>query len=363
MAAVRFAEHVRAICAAGTLVAAVACPAVAQSQSGIVSLPFAPREPESVAADVAQSVVQVVATAYGTTPGSGLLNVQRLVGAGAIVDPRGYILTSAHLVADAMQVDVVIAGDTVSNVAAGRPARMMPADVVGIVADLDLAVLRVEATGLPALRLSCDRVREGDRTLTVAPGGAEGPVTAIGVVLASGVPVREDSPVPYLVTAAAESVAGAPVVNAAGELVGLAAAFVGAAGSSETATVALPAAILEAALAQVTSPDPWRRGVIGLAAQSVRPPGFDASTEALRSQLVVSSVAPGLPAERAGLRTGDLIVSIDGQPVDGMELSTLYLALYTLREGQALHLGVERAGHVLELAPTAVSVRHVLASR
>jgi S1-C subfamily serine protease len=357
------ADHARAGCVAAALLAAVACPAAAQPRSDIVSLPSAPPQAEALAASVAPGVVQVVASAYGTTRGSGLLNLQRLVGAGAIVDDTGLILTSAHLLADAMQVDVVITSSVATGVAGTQPPRVVSAALVGIVADLDLAVLRVSAPGLSALRLSRARVRPGDRTLTVGPGKPGEHVLAEGVVLAAGAPVREDAPVPYLITDAAQSVAGAPVINERGEMIGLASAFVGEGQTHDTATVALPAALLENALAQVTSPAPWHRGVIGLTAHRVESARLASATNSSQAQLVVAAVAPGLPAERAGVRSGDVIVSVNRQPVDGMELSTLYLALYTLREGQSLHLGVERDGQLLDMSPMAVSVRDVLASQ
>ena len=78
---------------------------------------------------------------------------------------------------------------------------------------------------------------------------------------------------------------------------------------------------------------------------------------------MVSRVAAGLPADRAGIREGDVIVAVNHQPVAGMELATLYLALYTLREGQALTLAVDRGGqHIRNHADGGVG-RRLLASR
>lgn len=362
MGAMTLSTHVRVLCVSSALIATVACPAMAQSAGDIQELTFGGRDPAQVAAKVASSVVQVVATVYGTTPGSGLLNMQRVVGAGAIVDEAGYILTSSAMVADAMQVEVILAGDTVAGAErASRAPRVLPATIVGIVADLDLAVLRVEATGLPALPLARTRLREGDPTWTVGPltGTGAAPI-AMGVVIATGAPVRQGSSVPYLVTDAPQAIAGAPVVNAAGEIVGLAAAFVDEPAATSSATMALPAALLDAALTQVRSPREWRRGVVGLAARSVGRTG-DAGYSSV--DLVVSRVTPGLPAARAGIRSGDVLVAVNRQPVDGMELVTLYLALYTLREGQPLVLAVERDGSIMEVSPTAVAVPDVVVAQ
>lgn len=359
MPAATMFDQLRGVGVAGMLVAAVSCPAVAQ-ESEFVSVASAAPESADLAASVASGVVQVIASAYGTTRETGLLNLQRRVGAGAIVDDNGHVLTSASLLAEAMQVEVVV---TARGGSGSAVERVVPADLVGIVAELDLAVLRVPVAGLQALRLSQARLTPGDRVLTVAPGGPGGAALAEGVVLATGAQVREDAPVPYVVTSAPRSVAGAPLVNEAGEIVGLASAFMDDASTKATATVALPAALLGAALVQATAPTVWERGVVGLTAQRMVPVDAAGNVHMPGAQLVVAAVAPGMPAERAGVRAGDRIVSVNDQPVNGMELATLYLALYTLRAGQALHLGVQRDGRLFDLRPTAVSARDIVASQ
>ncbi len=108
---ITWSAYARALCLSSAMIATVDCPLAAQPVGDIQELTIGGREPAQAAARVASSVVQVVATVYGTTPGSGLLNMQRVVGAGAIVDEAGYILTSSPMVADAMQIEVVMAGD------------------------------------------------------------------------------------------------------------------------------------------------------------------------------------------------------------------------------------------------------------
>ena len=361
MTGATFSGHVRATFAVGAIVAAVACPAAAQTFPDEVELSRVTPQAARVATQVARSVVQVVANTYGTDRVSGVLSVQRLVGAGTIVDEGGYILTSASLVDQAMQVGVVLPG-TESD-PRNAAVQLLSADLVGVVADLDLAVIHIDTSGLQALPLARRPIRRDDRTITVLPGASGTHGVAPGTVLATGTPLREDSPVPYLVTDAAEGVVGAPVVNMDGELVGLAAAFIEQEGTTVPATAALPAALLDAAITQARSSTPRQRGVVGLVARSVTRSDEAGNLRAERAQLVVSDVAAGLPADRAGVRAGDVIVAVNHQPVEGMDLSTLYLALYTLREGQAVILAVDRGGHTLELTPTAVSVVDLLASR
>jgi len=193
MAATVFFRRLRLTCVTSMLVAAAACPAVAQTPNDEVELSVTSPRAAQVASQVARSVVQVVATAYGTDSLSGVVNMQRLVGAGTIVDEAGYILTSASLVDEAMQVDVVLSGDGSDS---GHPAsQTMPAALVGIVDELDLAVIRVDASGLPALALARQPVHQGDRTVTVLPGASGAHGAAAGIVLTTGAPVRQDSPV------------------------------------------------------------------------------------------------------------------------------------------------------------------------
>jgi S1-C subfamily serine protease len=359
MASARLAvhlEYLRAACAATSLVAAAACPAVAQPAAAIVieQEQRSPESPlESLVTRARRSVVQVVATTYGITPGDGLQHVERLVGAGVVVDAEGYILTGAQIVAGARRVEVVVAD-------ADATGRVLQADVVGSAPELDVALLRVRGAGLPALSLATRMVQEGDMAITVAYAADRPETVAAGVVLASGAPVREGSPMPYLITDAPASSAGAPVIDTRGEIVGLAAGFASAPDASPV-TAAVPAALLRAAIEQMRAGDAFRRGVVGLAARSVA--ASEGGTPSGRALLIVSSVAAGLPADRAGVRAGDVIVAVGDTPVDGMALATLYLALYTLREGQSLALTIDRGGERLEIRPTAVSVVDVLASR
>lgn len=360
MASARFVDRVgfvRTACAAIGMMAAAACPVTAQPaiESGAgPGIASTASSLDTVVARARRSVVQVVATAYGTTPGDGLGHVQRLVGAGVVVE-GGYVVTSGLVVADALQVQVVAH-------AGGTPDRVLEAEVVGVAPDLDVALLRIADAAMPPLPLATGPVQQGDLAVTVAhePDGDE--TVAMGVVVASGEPVREGSPMPYLITDATASTAGAPLVNVRGEIVGLAAAFVSAPEGTPM-TAAVPAALLRAAVEQLREGQAFRRGVVGLAARSVVRQWSAGGALSSRAQLVVSAVADGLPAERAGIRPGDVIVAVNGAAVDGMELATLYLALYTLREGQPLVLDIERNGERLEITPTAVSARPVMASR
>ena len=344
---------------AAHLVAAAACPAAAQT----TERNSIPERPEAVAVRAARGVVPVIASGYVEAESSMSMRLERIAESGAIVDASGYILTTAHLVADAVRVDVVLPAPEGITASAFDEEKTVQAEVVGVMGDLDLALLRVPVRDLPALTLATSAVHPGELAITVAATGPSEHAVAVGQVLAAGAAVREGSPVPYLVTDATPTIAGSAIVNRAGELIGLTAAFEPLPGHEVSPTAALPAALLEAAYDQLREGDRHQRGVVGLAARTVS--AREASTTGTSPQalLVVSAVAPGLPAAQAGVLPGDVIVSINRRPIEGMELATLYLSLFTLREGDAIVLGIDRNGQHVDVSPTAVALRDELATR
>ena len=320
-----------------SLVVAAACPMAAQT----------PREPGDarLGDGAAASVVQVIATTYGAAPGQGLASVHHLAGAGTAVG-QGLLLTAAPLVAGASAVVVRVTPPD------GQP-HDVAAEIVAIAHDLDVAVLRIPPGVVRPLTLSSRRAREGD--LAILPG-LEPEVRDAGAVLAAGLPLRNDAPVPYLVTSHRTARLGGPVIDARGALIGLVTVVVPESSADAPAVAAIPVPLLAAVLEDVARPATSRRGIVGLAAESLLIPGTPDGARHDERVLMVSAVRPGLPADQAGVRAGDLIRAVDGAPLDGMDLTTLYVALYTLREGQTLTLDLEREGQHRQVVPRAVAV-------
>ena len=189
---------------------------------------------ESLVRRISPSVVQIVVSGYGPLKDSGrddtdvVIGRQRSLGSGVIIDPDGYIVTNAHVVAGAQHIQVTLpalaSGDSpVRSLVSGR-GRTLDARVVGSAQEVDLAVLKVDATGLPALPLAeYDAMRQGEVVFAFgSPEGLRNSVT-MGVVSAVARQPDLDSPMVYIQTDAPINPgnSGGPLVNVAGELVGI----------------------------------------------------------------------------------------------------------------------------------------------
>ena len=188
---------------------------------------------EELTGRVSSSVVQVLVTGYGPVDErsrgeTGLvIGRQRSIGSGAIVDSDGYIITNAHVVAGAKHVQVVLHRGTATagpvRSLAEEASQTVDARIVGTATDIDLALLKVEVTGLRALPLAnYDAIRQGELVFAFgSPEGLRNSVT-MGVVSAVARQPDPDQPTIFIQTDAPINPgnSGGPLVNANGELVG-----------------------------------------------------------------------------------------------------------------------------------------------
>ncbi|MEZ4408252.1 MAG: trypsin-like peptidase domain-containing protein [Polyangiales bacterium] len=225
-------------------------------------------------------------------------------GSGVILRPDGVIITNSHVVDGATRIRVRL-----------HDGRTFNARTLGIDRATDLAVLRVEATGLPVVRLGdSDAVRAGQIVLAVgAPFGLEATVTH-GVVSASGrgglgVNQIED----YLQTDASINPgnSGGALVNLRGELVGVNTMVVG---RGQGIGFAVPSRLVSHVSDQLVATGRVVRGWIGIAAQDISV-DIQRAFGPVRSGAVVNALDPEGPAARAGVQLGDVIVAINGRPV------------------------------------------------
>jgi putative serine protease PepD len=295
------------------------------------------RAPESVAgiADtVLPSVVSIeVSAPEGTSSGSGF-----------VLRQDGYILTNHHVVAGAVGAGtsvVVLLGD----------GSQLPASVVGSTADYDLAVLKVEAEGMTPLVLGdSDDVRVGDPVVAVgAPLGLAGTVTS-GIVSARNRPVaagggtESTAFINAIQTDAAINPgnSGGPLVNAAGEVVGINSAIAQPPGASASSGgsiglgFAIPSNQARRTAEQLIETGSATYPVIGvLLDASYTGEGVQVATAPQGSQQPVTA---GGPADRAGIRPGDVILSIDGRPVTASD--ELIVAIRARTPGDTVELRV-----------------------
>jgi serine protease Do len=230
------------------------------------------------------------------------------LGAGFVVDAAGYILTNAHLVANGEDITVRFAD-----------RRELEARLVGYDPASDIALLKVEAAGLPVARIGDPRaLRPGEGVAAIgSPFGLEHSVTA-GIVSALGRVLPENSVVPFIQTDVAVNPgnSGGPLINARGEVVGVITSFYTDAGGYTGLAFAVPIDVAMVVARQLRAHGRVSRGVIGVRLQEVSAELARAFGLPRPSGALVLEAFRGGAAERAGIRAGDVIVRFDGKPVE-----------------------------------------------
>jgi len=244
------------------------------------------------------------------------------MGTGFIISGDGYVLTNHH---------VVDGADTVRVRLSDR--REFTAKVVGSDEQSDVALLKIAATGLPTLRLGDSNVlRPGQWVVAIgSPFGLDHSVTA-GIVSAVGRsnPYADQRYVPFIQTDVAinRGNSGGPLLNTRGEVVGINSQIFSNSGGYMGVSFAIPIDVAMSAVKQLKATGKVSRGQIGVAVESItseKARGLDLPDS--RGALI-NTVAPGSPAEKAGLEPGDVIRSFNGTPInDSSDLPPLVGAL------------------------------------
>ena len=233
--------------------------------------------------------------------------VQHGLGSGFIVSPDGYILTNEHVVQGAQEINVNIVGKKSA----------VPAKVVGTDHELDLAVLKID-TGkdLPVLKLGkSSAVAVGNWVIAIGnPYGLDHTVT-VGVISATGRPVTiQDRSFRNLLQTDASinpGNSGGPLLNIKGEVIGINTAVAQAQGIG----FAIPSDTVESVLDDLINQGKVKRGWLGVEIQDVTPSIADYFGLSEPEGVLLRNVLQGGPAQKAGLKQGDIITAIDGKKV------------------------------------------------
>jgi serine protease Do len=303
---------------------------------------------------VAPSVVQLSVMGYGPVQSnrgntSLTLAKQQSIGSGVIVDADGYIVTNAHVVQGARRVLVNIAGtssdDTPDGSLDNAPGRTIEARIVGLDSEMDLALLKVEARNLVPLPIAdYHQLRQGEVVFAFgSPEGLQNSVT-MGVISSVARQINADSPFVFIQTDAPINPgnSGGPLVNVNGELIGLNTFIVSDAGGSQGLGFAIPSSTVAFAYPQLRKYGHVHRAAAGMEFQAVTPTLAAGLKLPVQSGVIISDVAPGSPADDAGLKVQDVVVSIDNKSIHNVP--SLANQLLTLRGGDQLKVVVLRAG-------------------
>jgi serine protease Do len=321
---------------------------------------------ETLADRVSQSVVQVVVVGYApatenAAPSSDtLLERQRSTGSGVIVDQSGFIITNHHVVAGARRVQVMlpVMRDPATGRSIVRPkGRVVEAKIVGIDEETDLAVLKVDQTGLQPLRFGdSDNLKPGQIVCAFgSPLGLENSMS-MGVVSAVGRQLEPDDPMVYVQTDAPINPgnSGGPLVDTEGRLVGISTLILSQSGGNEGLGFAAPSNIVEAVFQQLRTTGRVKRGTIGVHAQTLTPLLARGLGLPHDVGVLLGDVQPKSTGAAAGLQIGDIVLALDGKPMEnGRQFD---VNLYRRAAGDVASLEVMRDGNRMTF-PVAVAER------
>lgn len=264
----------------------------------------------------------------------------RLTATGVIWQADGVILTTSHGVERDEELAVELSDSTTR----------LPATVAGRDPDTDVAVLRVQASGLPAIeRAGLDDARVGHLALALGRPGTAGLQATIGIVSSRQDSQTAGTPEYILSTDAVlyPGFSGGPLIDVGGRMIGLLNRAFGR-GAAVALGTPLAARVADALLTQ----GKVSRGYLGVRTQLVALPVplRQALNLGQERGLLVVGVEPNSPAEQSGLTLGDLLLSVNGQNVD--DVDELRSHLRARRAGESVTLGVARAGSRHDLSVT-----------
>jgi len=270
--------------------------------------------------------------------------VRESLGSGFIVDPKGYIVTNNHVVDKADRIFVRLSTDPDGVGIGGRAAK-----VVGVDKDTDLAVIKIETDHpLPTVKLgNSEGTQVGDWAVAIGSPFALSKTVTAGIISAKNRSIQPGSAGQFqhfIQTDAAINPgnSGGPLLNMAGEVIGVNTAIYTQSAGYQGVGFAMPSNTVIEVYNQLISPEhKVVRGSIGIQFQSNLPSAVG-RVYGFKSGVLISSVTPGQPAAKAGLKAGDIITSVDGQSIkDGDELVNIISAK---KPGSTVKIGYLRNG-------------------
>ncbi|KVD00052.1 2-alkenal reductase [Burkholderia ubonensis] len=262
------------------------------------------------------------------------------LGSGVIVSPEGYILTNQHVVDGADQIEVALAD--------GRTAT---AKVIGIDSETDLAVLKINMTDLPTITLGrSDQSRVGDVVLAIGNPFGVGQTVTMGIISALGRNhlgintfenfIQTDAPIN-------PGNSGGALVDVNGNLLGINTAIYSRSGGSLGIGFAIPVSTARTVLESIITTGSVTRGWIGVEPQDVTPEIAESFGLQQKSGAIVAGVLQGGPADKAGIKPGDILVSVNGEEIT--DTTKLLNVVAQIKPGATAKVHVVRKGKELDV--------------
>jgi len=265
------------------------------------------------------------------------------LGSGVIVSADGYILTNHHVVEGADEIEVVL-----------NDGRQLSARIRGSDPESDLAVLTTETKGLPAIAFAtADSVQVGDVVLAIGNPFGFGNTVTMGIVSALGrnhlgINRFED----FIQTDAAINPgnSGGALVDAAGNLIGINTAIFSRSGGSMGIGFAIPVSTAKMVLEQIVKSGSVTRGWIGVEVQEITPPVAETFKLGGTRGALIAGVLHGGPADKAGIKPGDVLLEVQGKPV--ADPAAMLNLIAALAPGSAATMKVKRQGQDVDASVT-----------
>jgi serine protease Do len=323
---------------------------------------------QELSARVSLSVVRILVTHYAgvDSSGNGQMDVpvgrQQSIGSGVIIDPDGYIVTNAHVVsgAEKIRVDVTPKGaQSIASVISQSNAQPVDASLVGVFKEGDLAVLKIPGKGYPALPLAdYGKLRQGQ--IVFAYGSPSGLQNSVSMGLVSSIARQPDIDSPFLYIQTDTPInpgnSGGPLVNIAGEVVGLNTFILSRSGGNEGVGFAIPSMLLQWVVPQLRKHGHVHRESIGIGLQAITPVLAKALKLSEQSGVVISDVQPGSPAEGAGIKVGDVIRAVNSRKVDSVP--AMLGSYFDIRSGKSMHVDILRGAEHLSFDVQPIEETH-----
>ena len=266
---------------------------------------------------------------------------EKSLGSGVIVSPEGYILTNNHVVDGATEVTVTL-----------HDKRELKAHVVGTDPRTDIAVLKIDGSNFPVLTLGdSSKVDAGDVVLAVGNPFGVGQTVTMGIVSATGRGglgieqvedfIQTDAPIN-------PGNSGGALVDDEGHLIGINTAIVGNSGGSQGIGFAVPINMAHHDMDQILKHGKVERAYLGILPQDVTPAIAEAFNTSASKGALVGDVTANSPASRANLKNGDIILEVNGQPID--DANQLRLRIGMMEPSAKVNLKVLRDGKMQDVS-------------
>jgi serine protease DegQ len=269
---------------------------------------------------------------FGERPDAGPQRREGL-GSGVIVSEQGYVLTNHHVIESVDQIEIAL-----------PDSRKLPARVVGTDPETDLAVLKIEARKLPAITFAkAEQIRVGDFVLAIGNPFGIGQTVTLGIVSGLGrshlgITTFEN----FIQTDAAINPgnSGGALVDASGHLIGINTAIYSQTGGSMGIGYAIPVSTARQVMEQIIQKGSVTRGWIGVGVQEVTKEIAESFKLRAAGGVLITQVERGGPADKAGVKAGDVLSAVNGKPV--ADTIAMLNSIATLQPGDEARLRISR---------------------